>query len=130
MPSILHKTESGTDKQIVKPKTWTYVRFDGVTSFRCPTSGIYDWAVILRIEYPPTGAPNVVRGRFARYPGTNKLDETGHDDKNTTGWGGETYHSHWSHYMDMTPTMPIGFWIWHNGVRPITLDGRQIKAHG
>jgi hypothetical protein len=129
MPSILHKTDSGADKQIIKSKEWTYVRFDGLTKFKVPADGIYTWAVILRITYPSVGCPNIVRGRFVRYPGTAKADETGHDDKNTYGWTRQSLHSHWMHYFTVTKTMPVGFWVWHNGSKPITLDGRQIKAH-
>jgi hypothetical protein len=128
MPEMLHKTDSGVDKQSINPKTWTYVRFDGKTSFKVSKVAIWNWLVILRIQYPTTGAPNVVRGRFARYPGTSKVDETGHDDKNVAGWSGKIYHSHWNHFFKTFPSMPIGFWIWHDGTKPIVLDGRQIKA--
>ena len=128
MPEILHKTDSGTDKQSIKPKTWTYVRFAGATSFKVKIVAPWLWNVILRIEYPATGSPNVVRGRFVRYPGTSKTDETGHDDKNVAGWSGKIYHSHWSHFFRGSSAMPIGFWIWHDGTKPIVLDGRQIKA--
>ena len=57
MPSILYKTDSGTDKQIIKPKEWTYVRFDKLTKFKVPADGIYTWAVILRVEYTSVGSP-------------------------------------------------------------------------
>ena len=128
MPSILHKTVSGTDKQSIKPKTWTYVRFNGATSFKTKIVAPWLWNVILRIQYPKTGAPKVVRGRFVRYPGTAKADQTGFDDKNVAGWSGKIYHSHWTHVFRGSPSMPIGFWIWHDGTKPIVLDGRQIKA--
>ena len=128
MPEILHKTDSGIDKQSIKPKTWTYVRFAGATSFKVNQVASWHWMTILRIEFPGTGSPNVIRGRFARFPGTTKIDETGFDDKNVAGWSGKTYHSHWSHVFRCAPSMPIGFWIWHDGTKPIVLDGRQIKA--
>lgn len=128
MPSILHKTDSGVDKQVIQPNKWTYVSFDKKLAVRVPVAGVYHWAVILRIAYPGVGAPNIVRGRFVRYPNTTKADETGHDDKNTYGWTGQTLHSHWSHYFTVQKTMPVGFYLWHNGSSPITLDGRQIKA--
>ena len=128
MSSLLAKTESGTDKQVIKPKTWTFVRFDKKTSFKVAVAGVYHWAVIMRVEYPTTGSPNVLRGRFVRYPATTKADETGHDDKNTYGFNGQNLHSHWSHYFTVSKTMPVGFWVWHNGSKAITLDGRQIKA--
>ncbi len=128
MPEILHKTDSGIDKQSIKPKTWTYVRFAGATSFKVNQVASWHWITILRIEFPATGSPNVVRGRFARFPGTAKIDETGFDDKNVAGWASKTYHSHWSHVFRCAPSIPIGFWIWHDGTKPIVLDGRQIKA--
>lgn len=129
MPSILFKTDSGTDKQVIKPKEWTYVRFADKTKFSVPADGIYTWAVILRVEYPSVGSPNILRGRFVRYPSTDKADETGHDDKNTYGWTSQALHSHWMHYFTVTKSMPVGFWVWHNGSKSITLDGRQIKAN-
>ncbi len=129
MPSILHKTDSGADKQLIKPKEWTYVRFDKAIKFSVPADGIYTWAVILRVEFPSVGCPNILRGRFVRYPGTPKADETGHDDKNTYGWTSQTLHNHWMHYFTVTKSMPVGFWVWHNGSKPIILDGRQIKAN-
>lgn len=128
MPSLLAKTESGTDKQTIKPKTWTYVRFDKKTSFKVSADGVYVWAVILRTEYPAAGNPTILRGRFVRYPGTSKADETGHDDKAVADFKGQSLHSHWMHYLTTTKTMPVGFWVWHNGIKPIVLDGRQIKA--
>jgi hypothetical protein len=126
--NILAKVESGTDLQTIKPKTWTYVRFDRKTKFTPDAAGEWEWIVVLRVKYPSLGAPKVLRGRFVRYPGTSKADETGHDDKNTGGWGGRDLHSHWSHTFTGAPTMPVGFWVWHDGARSITLDGRQIKA--
>jgi hypothetical protein len=124
---ILFKDESGKAKQSIPPKTWTYVKFQSKDKFVVPETGVWEWTVVLRVEYP-AGAGDVLRGRLCRYPGTDKLDETGHDDKNTSGWAGSTYHSHWSHTIDCNPKMPIGFWVWHNGAAPIVLDGRQIKA--
>lgn len=128
MASPLWKVESGKDKQTIKPKTWTYVSFEKKTQFTVPAEGTWEWVIVLRVEYPKTGCPTVLRGRLARYPGTDKLDETGHDDKNTSGWAGDTYHSHWSHPIECGPKMPIGFWVWHDGSAPVVLDGRQIKA--
>lgn len=128
MPEILFKTDSGIDKQSIPPKTWTYVRFQGKTIFKVPVIAFWHWVTILRIEFPASGSPNVVRGRFARFPGTDKIDETGHDDKNVMGFSGKTYHSHWTHVFRTAASMPIGFWIWHDGTSPIILDGRHIKA--
>lgn len=127
MSGVLFKVDSGKSKQSIAPKTWTYVVFQNKKSFIVPRSGTWEWTVVLRVEYP-AAAGSVLRGRFCRYPDTSKLDETGHDDKNTYGWSGKTYHSHWSHTFDTDPKMPIGFWVWHDGKSPIVLDGRQIKA--
>lgn len=128
MANVLAKVESGVSKQKIKPNTWTYVKFPTKSSFTTGEDGLFNWTVILRVEYPAGGTGDVLRGRFARYPGTPQIDETGHDDKNTSGWGGSVYHSHWNHEIEMDPKMPIGFWVWHNGTKPIVLDGRQIKA--
>ena len=127
MSGILFKDESGKAKQSIAPATWTYVKFAGKESFTVPAAGVWEWTVILRVEYP-SGAGNVLRGRLCRYPNTKQLDETGHDDKNTSNWSGKVYHSHWSHTIDCDLKMPIGFWVWHDGNAPIVLDGRQIKA--
>jgi hypothetical protein len=124
----LWKVESGKSKQVIKPKTWTWVKFPKATKFNVSSKGQWQWIVVLRVEYPDGFAGKVLRGRFARYPGTSKLDETGHDDKNVRSWDGLTLHSHWSHTIDCDPSMPVGFWVWHDGHKPITLDGRQIKA--
>lgn len=128
MPSLLAKVDSGTSKQSIQPKTWTLVKFEGKTAFKIAADAVTIWAVILRTEYPDTGAPTILRGRFVRYPGTSKADETGHDDKAVTQFRGGSYHSHWMHYFTTTKTMPVGFMVWHDGQKPITLDGRQIKA--
>lgn len=127
MAEPLWKVESGTDKQTVKPNEWTFVRFAKKTKFVVPEDGTWEWTIILRVEYPRIGTGSVLRGRLVRYPDTTK-DETGHDDKNTFAWGGKVLHSHWSHTISCNPSMPIGFWVWHDGKKPIVLDGRQIKA--
>jgi hypothetical protein len=127
MSDILFKDESGKAKQTIKPKTWTYVKFQGKDTFKVSADGTWEWTVVLRVEYPRR-AGTVLRGRFCRFPNTPKLDETGHDDKNTSGWSGKTYHSHWTHTIKSNSRMPVGFWVWHDGKAPIVLDGRQIKA--
>lgn len=128
MADLLYKVDSGTSKQKIAPRTWTYVKFPTKTSFTVPDKGNYNWEVVLRVEYPKAGTGDILRGRFARYPGTSKIDETGHDDKNTYHWDGGVYHSKWDHTFVSDSTMPVGFWVWHNGSKPIILDGRQIKA--
>lgn len=125
---LLYKDESGKAKQAIKPKTWTYVKFQGRDKFLVPTKGEWEWTIVLRCEFPAGATGDVLRGRLVRFPGTSKADETGHDDKNISNWGGDTYHCHWTHTIDADPKMPIGFWVWHNCSKPIVLDGRQIKA--
>ncbi len=127
MSGVLWKVESGKAKQSIPPKTWTYVKFEGKDVFTVPEDGVWEWTVVLRVEYPKD-AGSVLRGRFCRYPNTKELDETGHDDKNTFGWADKVYHSHWVHTINCNPKMPMGFWVWHDGKSPIVLDGRQIKA--
>jgi hypothetical protein len=95
-------------------------------AYKVDKAGQWEWITILRVEFSTGGS--VLRGRFGRYPGTDKLDETGHDDKNIGGWDGKVYHLHWAHTIDCDPTMPVGFWIWHDSAAAIVLDGRQIKA--
>jgi hypothetical protein len=122
----LWKVESGKSKQSIPPKAWTWVEYPKGISYKVDSDGQWEWTTVLRVEFSVGG--NVLRGRFGRYPGTEKLDETGHDDKNIGGWDGKVYHLHWSHTIDCDPSMPVGFWIWHDSKSPIVLDGRQIKA--
>jgi hypothetical protein len=124
--ATLWKVESGKSKQTIAPKTWTWVKYPKGIAYNVDKAGQWEWITILRVEFSKGGS--VLRGRFGRYPGTDKLDETGHDDKNIGGWDGKVYHLHWSHTIDCDPTMPVGFWIWHDSAAPIVLDGRQIKA--
>lgn len=124
----LWKVESGKSKQSIAPKTWTYVAFPTAKSFKVSSAGQWEWTIVLRVEYPDGMAGRVLRGRLCRFPDTPKLDETGHDDKNIKSWDGLTLHSHWSHTIDCDPSMPIGFWVWHDAAKPLVLDGRQIKA--
>ena len=129
MSGPLSKVESGKAKQKIAPRTWTWVKYDkGAWSFKVPTAGVWEWTTFLRVEYPKVGFPTILRGRFGRFPGTDKLDETGHDDKTVRDFAGGSYHSHWTHTIDQDTKMPLGFWVWHNGKSPIVLDGRQIKA--
>lgn len=125
---MLAKTESGRDKQTIKPRTWTYVRFGDKkqTSFRETGSGKLFFNVILRVEYPEVGCPTTLRGRFVRWPRTAKADQTGHNDVNPIA--GLTRHHHWDHFLENQTNMSVGFWVWHDGKSPIVLDGRQIKS--
>jgi len=52
MSGILFKDESGKAKQSIPPKTWTYVKFQGKDKFVVPETGVWEWTVVLRVEYP------------------------------------------------------------------------------
>lgn len=121
----LYKTFSGADKLTIQPKTWTYIKFENDRFFPFPEGGWSIMETILRVEYPRLGCPTTLRGRFVRWPGTDKEDETGHDDK--TPLSGQTRHHHWEHFVLNRPSMTVGFRIWHDGRRPIVIDGRQFK---
>jgi hypothetical protein len=121
----LYKTFSGKDKQIIQPRAWTFVKFDNDRFLPFPAQGWSIMEVILRVEYPATGCPTTLRGRFVRWPGTPNADETGHDDKNPIP--NLVRHHHWEHFLLNRPNLTMGFRIWHNGTRPIVLDGRQFK---
>lgn len=125
---MLAKTESGIDKQTVQPNKWTLVRFGErkKTSFTEIGSGKLFFNVILRVEYPELGCPSTLRGRFVRWPNTAKADETGHNDVNPIA--GLTRHHHWDHFLENQPKMPVGFIVWHDGKKPVVIDGRQIKS--
>ena len=122
----LWKTDSGKDKQTIQPKRWTLVRFDGETVFPVPDKGRTTYSVILRVEYPISGCATTLRGRYVRWPNTNREDETGHNDVNPVP--GLVRHHKWDHFLLNRPDMNIGFKVWHNGVRSIVLDGRQFKT--
>ena len=129
MAEMLSKVSSGAGKQIIKPNTWTLVKYaGGKEKFNITDTGIIQWISFLRIDFPKDGTGNVFRGKFIRYPGTAKADETGHNNKNTYSWGGRTEHLHFDHTFVGNPKMPVGFAVWHNGTKDIVLDGRQIKA--
>ena len=122
----LWKTDSGADKISIRPNTWTYVKFENERFFPLPPDQWSIMGVILRVEYPTSGCPKTLRGRFVRYPGTNQEDETGHNDVNPIS--GYTRHHHWEHFILNKPGMTIGFRVWHDGTRPIVIDGRQFKT--
>tara|TARA_R110000868_G_scaffold33175_1_gene120762 strand:- start:300 stop:686 length:387 start_codon:yes stop_codon:yes gene_type:complete len=124
--SELWKVKSGASKQTIPPKIWTYVKYPTMVGYKVGRTGTWEWTTMLRVEFATGGS--VLRGRFVRYPGTPKKDETGHDDKNIGGWDNKVYHCHWSHTLECGPRMPVGFWIWHDSAAAIVLDGRQIKA--
>jgi len=122
----LWKTFSGKDKQTIRPKVWTLVKFDNDRIFPFPQNrGNSIVEVMLRVEYPRTGCPRTLRGRFVRWPNTPQADETGHDDKNPIA--GMVRHHHWQHFLLNRPDMTVGFHVWHDGASPIVLDGRQFK---
>lgn len=123
----LWKTESGVDKMRIPPKQWTWIKFADDRFFPLPDN---DWSImetILRVEYPGYPAcPRTLRGRFVRFPGTAKEDETGHNDVNPIP--SLTRHHHWQHFLVGQRELTIGFRVWHDGSAPITIDGRQFKT--
>lgn len=121
----LYKTFSGADKQIIKPKEWTYVTFQGKTEIPIARFGWSMIGILLRVEYPLKGSPKILSGRFARWPDSPREDTTGFDDKTT--FPGENAHHYWSHFIKGQKDLTLGFKIWHNGTAPIVLDGRQFK---
>lgn len=123
----LWKTPSGVDKMKVMPNTWTWVKFENDRFFPFPSDGWSIMEVILRVEYPSTGCPKTLRGRFVRFPGTPKEDETGHNDMNPIP--GYTRHHHWEHFLMNQANLTMGFRVWHDGKNPIVLDGRQFKTN-
>jgi len=122
----LWKTFSGADKMTIPPKVWTYVKFENDRFFPLPADAWSIMEVILRVEYPKLGCPKTLRGRFVRHPGTDREDETGHNDMNPIA--GYTRHHHWEHFILNRPDLTVGFRIWHDGTRPIIVDGRQFKT--
>lgn len=124
----LWKTFSGVDKQVIKPRSWTFVSFGETkqTEFIHRRSGTWLINIILRIQYPQTGCPNTLRGRLVRFPNTNQEDETGHNDVNPIP--GLTRHHHWDHFLILNSSIPLGFRVWHNGTNDVVLDGRQFKT--
>jgi hypothetical protein len=127
---MLEKVESGKDKFSVKPKTWTFVPFNGKTKFYADKEARNIWTCVLRVWFPSGNMPTTVRFRFVRYPGTAKHDETGHTSYPIMpDWAGNSEHLHFTHEFLSGPKMAVGVWLWHNGASPITLDGRQVKAN-
>lgn len=124
----LWKTFSGTDKQVIPPRQWTFVYFGEKqrSEFIHKRKGTWLVNVILRVEYPDTGCPTTLRGRLIRYPNTPQEDRTGHKDVDPIP--GLTRHHHWDHFLKLNRELPIAFKIWHNGRNPIVLDGRQFKT--
>jgi hypothetical protein len=121
----LFKTDSGRDKQSIRPRVWTLVRFADRTVINLPAAGWTIMGVLLRVEYPSRGCPSTLRGRFMRWPDTSREDSTGFDDKNPIA--GSTRHHYWSHFILNRPELTLGFKVWHDGSSPIVLDGRQFK---
>jgi len=121
----LFKTFSGKDKQTIQPKTWTAVRFADRDVIRLPDKGWSIYGVMLRVEYPKTGCPKTFKGRLLRFPGSGKEDWTGFDDKSPLV--GETRHHSWHHFLLNQKDLTVSFMVWHDGDRPVVLDGRQFK---
>lgn len=122
----IRKTFSKTDKQLILPKKWTYVRFDDDVSMPPLKRG--NWiilSIIIKVEYPEIGCPTTLKTRIARWPQTNKEDRTAYHDFDPIP--GETRHHHFTHFLKNRKDMSLGLKIKHNGDNPITLDGRQFK---
>lgn len=121
----LYKTFSGKDKQIIKPRKWTYVTFRDEWKIPMSETGWNIYGVLLRVEWPASGGPTVLRGRLARYPKTKREDITGFDDKHP--FPGKSRHAYWNHFIKGKPGLVVGFKVWHDGDVPLVLDGRQFK---
>ena len=123
----LYKVSSGTDKQVIAPRVWTSVRFDGETVFDLASNGWSLMGVLLRVEYPRgrRRCPKTLKGRFVRWPDTPQADWTGFDDKDPQP--GRKRHHYWSHFILNKDDLNVGFKVWHDGKVPIVLDGRQFK---
>ena len=121
----LRKTPSGSNKQHIPARKWTFVTFAGTTTMPFAAQGWTIMGVLLRVEYPSQGSPLTLRGRFVRWPNTSREDETGFDDKDPIP--GTTRHHYWSHFIKNQQDLELGFKVWHNGTKTITLDGRQFK---
>lgn len=122
----LWKTFSGKDKQIIRPKTWTIVTFDGKGELPLPSQGWSIMESMIRVFYPKEGCPTTVKVRLARWPDTKKEDLTGHSDYDPLP--GDERHIHWQHFLLNRPDLTVAIKIWHNGTQPIVLDGRQFKT--
>jgi hypothetical protein len=121
----LRKTNSGANKQTIRPRTWTLVQFANDTTMTFDEQGWSIMGVLLRVEYPRQGCPTTFRGRFMRWPDTPQEDATGFDDQDPIP--GTTRHHYWSHFLMNRPALTVGFKVWHNGSAPVVLDGRQFK---
>lgn len=121
----LFKTFSGADKQVVLPKTWTAVRFRDRSVIKLAERGWSIYGVMLRVEYPAVGCPSTLRGRLLRFPGSDKEDWTGFDDK--CPLVGKKRHHSWHHFLLNRKDLSVSFMVWHDGDKPIVLDGRQFK---
>lgn len=121
----LYKVESGKDRQVIQPRTWTMVNFLGQTEFALEGKEWTLIGVLLRVDYPSRGTPRTLKGRFARWPDSSREDLTGFDDKDPIP--GQTRHHYWSHFVLNQPDLTMGFKLWHDGKSPIVLDGRQFK---
>jgi hypothetical protein len=122
----LWKTDSGADKQTIPPKQWTFVRFRDTQTMPLPAKGWSIMESILRVEYPTLGCPKTLRCRLVRWPGTDREDETGHTDFDPIP--GYTRHHHWQHFVLNRPDMTVGLRVWHDGSKPVVIDGRQFKT--
>ena len=130
---MLAKTLSNKDKQKILPNHFTWIRF-GVkkaTKFR-PKFTRRNWMeYTIQIELPKAGCPALITIKDARYPGTSKVDYTGHNTLliNPSLHAGKTIWTTLSHSAQSGPSMPLGVGIEHNGSGVVVLDGRQFKIN-
>jgi hypothetical protein len=122
----LWKTLSKEKRQVIQPKTWTWVNYDGKVELPLPSRGWSIMESMIRVHYPETGCPTTVKIRLARWPGTKEEDLTGHTDFDPLP--GNERHIHWQHFLLNRPNLTIAMKIWHDGSEPIVLSGRQFKT--
>lgn len=128
---MIAKVESNKDKQFIPSGKVTPVRINGKTAWKAGLrSTRYTWETTVQVELPVDGLPNIIRFRFCRYPETAKADYTGHFSYPVhPGMAGREVWVSLSHSLVSGGSMPVGLMIDHDGVAPIVLDGRQIKAN-
>lgn len=122
---------SEIDKQSIPPNEITAMRIKGKTSWKSAAiRKRYMWETTVQVELPANGLPNIIRFRFCRYPGTVKKDYTGHFSYPVhPGMAGREVWITLAHSFITSGAMPVGLIIDHDGIVPIVLDGRQIKAN-
>lgn len=128
---MIDKVVSNKDKQSIPGNDATKVRINGKTSWKGSVrSKRLIWETTVQIELPASGAPNIIRFRFCRYPNTPEADYTGHFSYPVhPGMAGKEVWVTLAHGFISGGKMPVALYIDHDGASPIVLDGRQIKAN-